>query len=116
MLNGHRRADPASRCKVRDNLHRSWSGHSHEIVKYRVRYMLVERTVITVLLQIDFQRLQLEAELVGNVANIDRAKIGLSGNRANRSELGTHGVDHIVAIRKRILESFESIAEVIAHC
>lgn len=76
------RADTAARSESPDDFHRPGLSGCDKVVENRVRHVFVERSVIAVLLKIELQRFQFKAELVGNIADGERAKVGLAGLRA----------------------------------
>jgi hypothetical protein len=96
-------------------LHRSRLRDGDQIIEDRVRDVLIKRTVISILLQVQFQRLQLEAQTIGNVGDCQRAEVGLSCLGAKRRELRADRFDRVVPIGKLVLEGFQNVAKTGRH-
>src|SRR5205085_7750748 len=78
-----------------------------EVVGDPVRDRLVERPLVAEGPEVELERLQLHAALVGDVADADRGEVGLPGDRAEAGELGGFEVDLVVARRRGIGEGLE---------
>src|SRR5579872_6341703 len=78
-----------------------------EVVGDLVGDCLVIRAAIAERPDVELQRFQLHAQLVGHELEIERRKIGLAGARAQARELGNLHADRVVAIGARIRKSFQ---------
>jgi len=80
----------------------------HEIVENAVRDRFIERALVAIRGEIEFQRLALDAETVGHVIDIDPREIGLTGYRTNGSEIICFKMNSIIALGSGIWKSLES--------
>ena len=115
VLDNDIRPNSAARGELTNEFHPAWLGHCDQIVENGVGDVLVERSVIPVLLQVQLQRFQLEAVGIRNVSDRQRAKIGLAGLGANRSEFRANGFDGVVPLRERVIKGFQHLAEISGH-
>jgi len=86
----------------------AWRACFDEIVEYTVRDGFVERALIAIGGEIEFQRLAFDAETVGHVVDIDPGEIGLACHRTNGSEIIGFKMNSIIALRSGIWKSLES--------
>src|SRR3989338_3028240 len=70
----------------------------------------MERPFLAVGPQVKLQGLQLDTELILNIANPDGGEVRLSGARANAGKFGTFHIDLVVPCGPRIGKSFERFA------
>src|SRR5688500_16491634 len=73
-----------------------------EVVEDPVRHRLVEVTLVAERPQVELQALELDAALVGSVADPDRREVGLPRLRAETGELGRLESDLVVALGARV--------------
>jgi len=78
MFHDHGGPNPAAGRKRCFDLHPSWLRHSDEVIQYHVGDPLVEGTMVSILLQVQFQRLEFKAAFVSNVCNCQSAKVRLT--------------------------------------
>lgn len=82
-----------------------------KVIEYPVGHVFVEDPLISKLLQIEFQALELDACLVRHVSKHQRAKIRLAGFRADRGEFRASDFDGILATGIGVVEALELIGE-----
>ena len=87
----------------------------YKIVQNTIGDIFVEDPLIAKLLQIQFQALELDAQLAWYIAKDQCPKVGLSGFRANRRKLRTGNFDFVSAVGKTILENFELVLKRSGH-
>jgi hypothetical protein len=78
ILDIHVRADSAAGGEGGGDFHRARLRRSDQVVQNAVRYVFVERAFAAIALQVKLERLELEAQAVGHVADRQRAEIGLA--------------------------------------
>ena len=98
------RLDAAPHREVADDGHAAGVDGGDEVVEDLVGDVLVEDAAVSELDQVVLQRLQLDAQRVGDVGDPDLAEIGQPGLRADRRELGTADGDLVVALGPRVGE------------
>lgn len=81
----------------------------NEIVEDRVRQPFVKNALVAVRLEVEFQALKLDAQLVGDELERQRPVVGLTRLRAERRELGADVRDDIIPFRARVVKEFENI-------
>lgn len=109
VFDGDCRPNATPRRESGDDLHPTRGRDFHKIIENAVRHVFIERTDVPVRLEIHLQRLQFEASLVGDVADRQCAEIRLTGFGAQGRELRADRFHHIIAVRERVLESFQEI-------
>src|SRR5262249_2435825 len=87
----------------------------HQRVADPVGDGLVEVTLVAERPKIELQAFQLDAELVGHVADAHTCEVRLAGERADASELRTVEVDLVIAGRRRIGEGLQLFAGLAGH-
>ena len=107
MFYDHRGANSAARRKCRFNLHPARLSDRDKVIQNQVGDPLVERTMVSILLQVQFERFQFVADFVGDVRDRQRPKVRLASFRAYARELGANVADQIVAMGSRILEALK---------
>jgi hypothetical protein len=80
----------------------------HKIVKDAVGDGFIERALVAIRREIEFQGLALDTETVGHVIDIDPSKIGLTGYRAHGSEIVRFEVNAVISFRSRILKRLQA--------
>jgi len=109
------RPDSATGSEGSHDLHPAGLRDGHQIVQNQIGDVFVKRTVIPVLLQVEFQRLQFEAELIGNVGDRQRPEIRLAGFRTDGSEFRTDRFDLVISVRKLIGKRLQCVAKALGH-
>jgi hypothetical protein len=102
-----RRMNAAADIEIADDGHLARLAGLNEIVENLVDHGFVESAFVAIGPQIELQRFELDAKLIGNVMDSDRGKIRLSRARTNTSELGTFHFYVIVAFRARVAKGLE---------
>ena len=111
----------AANVELADHRHLTRTTRGNQIIENPVDDGFVESALIAKGPEIEFERLQLDTELVRNVFDFDGRKIGLPGARAHTGEFRTLHVDLIIALRPGIRKGFQLCARssrhrVIVHC
>jgi hypothetical protein len=102
-----RRMNAAADIEIADDDHLARLAGLNEIVENLVDHGFVESAFVAIGPQIELQRFELDAKLIGNVMDSDRGKIRLSRARTNTGELGTFHFYLIVAFRARVDKGLE---------
>ena len=106
MGSGHRSVNAAADVEISDHGQFTRSTRGNQIIENLVNDRFVESALIAKRPKIKFQRLQLDAEFVGNIADFDGGEIGLTCARADTGELRTLHMNLIVPFRSGIGETF----------
>ena len=96
----------AAHVEIADHRHFARLAGSDQVVENFVGHGFVKGTLIAVRPQIEFERFELEANLIRYVGYEDRGKVGLAGPGADTSELRALHIDCKVAPRSRIGKGF----------
>src|SRR5580658_4144376 len=80
-----------------------------EMVGNLVGHGLVERAALAERPDVQLQRLELHAQLIGHVLDIERGEVRLPGARAQAGELGDLHADRVVARGRRVAEGFQRL-------
>ena len=96
--------DSAARGELRSDDHLARGAGFDEIVENSVCYCFIKRVHIAIRREIKFQRFALDTETIGHVIDVDSSKIGLTGYRANGSEIIRFEVNVVIAARRWIWE------------
>ena len=102
-----RRMNAAADIEIADDDHLARLAGLNQIVENLVDHGFVESAFVAIGPQIELQRFELDAKLIGNVMDSDRGKIRLSRARTNTGELGTFHFYVIVAFRARVAKGLE---------
>jgi hypothetical protein len=102
-----RRMNATADIEIADDGHLARLAGLNEIVENLVDHGFVESAFVAIGPQIELQRFELDAKLIGNVMDSDRGKIRLSRARTNTGELGTFHFYLIVAFRARVDKGLE---------
>jgi hypothetical protein len=102
-----RRMNATADIEIADDGHLARLAGLNEIVENLVDHGFVESAFVAIGPQIELQRFELDAKLIGNVMDSDRGKIRLSRARTNTGELGTFHFYVIVAFRARVDKGLE---------
>jgi hypothetical protein len=82
----------------------------HSAVEDFVGRALVERALVAEAPQVELECLQLDAELLRHVFQVQGREVGLAGLGAEAGEFGRLDPDGIVAARLRVREGFQRLA------
>ena len=104
-----RRMEPAARRERRRQLQITRRHRRNKIVENLIRQTFVKDAFVTIALKVEFQAFELDARLIGDVFDRNRAVVRLTRLGTQRRELGTNVRYEVVARRVRIVEEFESI-------
>ena len=85
----------------------------HKVLHDDVHAVFVEIPVVAERKEIEFQRLRLHHFLPRDVGDVNRGKVGLTGLRAQRSELRTTESNQILVIRMFVYEGLKHFGSVI---
>src|SRR5262245_7831021 len=102
--------DAAARRERPDDAAAPRPARRHKVVQKPVHHRLVKDAFVAITLQVQLQRLQLDATLAGSVRERDRAEVGLSGFRTEAGELRTDDINGVIATRSGIGEGFQLVA------
>ncbi len=83
-----------------------WLYDGDKVIHDSVGHRFIENAFVSEPLQIHFETLQFDAHLIGNVSEDNRAVVGLSRFRANRSKLGAMMLDRKVSRWVWIIKHF----------
>lgn len=95
--------------------HEAWFSGFNQLVENLIGHRFVETTFVAEAPDIHFERLQLDAGFVGNIFEIQRAEIRLTGFGAQASELWKAHADGEIALRRRVGKGFEGLAGLGGH-
>src|SRR5438132_2634255 len=115
MLDLHFGLDSAAHVEIAFHFDEARIERANEIVGDPIGHRLVKRTFIAVRPQIELQRFQLDAFLIGDVADADGGEIRLPGHRADAGELRRLEVDLVVALGVGVGKSLEISAWLCWH-
>ena len=86
----------------------AWPARLYEIVQDAVRDGFVERALVAIRGEIEFQRFTLDAQTIRYVIDIDPGKIRLTCHRTDRSEIIRFKVNSVIALRGRIRKRLQA--------
>jgi len=86
MHSNHRRTNASTDIKCPFHLHPTRTTRGNKIVHNLIRHRFVERPFISITPQIEFERLELDAEFIGDIFNLECRKVGLAGHGAKACE------------------------------
>ena len=108
MLGTDCESDSAPGRKLRGYDGLAWRAGFHEVVQNAVRHRFVKGTLIPIRSEIKLERFAFDAELIGDVIDIDSGKVWLACDWTNRSEIVGFEMNPIIAAWRGILESLQS--------
>lgn len=88
-------------------LHATRVTDSDEIFKDPIDDLLIEASGIPKGGEVKLQGLALNAQNVGNISDVDRGEIRLTGNRAHRGKFRAIKIDPVTALLEPVRECFE---------
>jgi len=94
----------AAHIEIADHRHLARLTGSDQVVENLVGHGFVKGTLVAIGPQVEFERFELEANLIRHVGDSDCGEVGLAGPGADTSELGALHIDGKVALRSRIGE------------
>jgi hypothetical protein len=103
----HSERDSTARGELRGHYCFARRACFHKIVQNAVRYRFVKRALIPIRSQIKLEGFAFDAKAVRDVIDVDPGKIGLAGDRANRSEIVRLEMNPVIPTG-RIWKGFES--------
>jgi len=107
MLGDHIRVNPATHVPARRDAGKSRRNRRHDFVEYVIGHFFVKRTDIAEAPHVHFERLELDAKLIGDVFNGEVREVGLTGEWAMAGELGNLDVDQIIPGRMGVGKSVQ---------
>src|SRR5690606_3643052 len=107
VLRDDRRRNPAARGKGARDAHAPGAAGGDQVVEDAVDGRLVEDALVAVALQVELQRLELDAGSGRGVGDEDLAEVGLSGLGTHRGELRTADLDLVVAFGTGVREGLD---------
>jgi hypothetical protein len=110
MLGHHRRVNAASHIEFSDQAHESRRCGGNQIGEYLVGHRFVERAAIAEGPNVELQRFQFHAALIGDIFEFQRGEVGLSRFRAQAGELRNGHPDRVVALGRGVGKDFEGVA------
>jgi hypothetical protein len=85
--------------------HSSRREQADEVIEDAIGHCLVEMPLIAERPEVELEALELDAERIGYIGDVQRREVGLPGHGADAGELGGFEADLIIALRRRIGES-----------
>ena len=107
IFDTHSKRNSAARGELRRHDRFTGCAGLHKIIEDAIRDRFVERALVSIRREIEFERLTFDAEMVGHVIDIDPSKIGLACDRADRGEIICFKVNPVIPVRRRIWKYFE---------
>ncbi len=87
MLGDHRRVDASADVELGTDAHESRAAGVYQILEDTVGHRLVEGALVPERPHVQFQGLELDAELLWDVVDVQGREIGLAGLRAQTGKL-----------------------------
>lgn len=115
VLGGHMRVDATAHIEHGGEAHIARLGSFDQFVEDLVGYGFVEAAFVAEAPEVHLQCLQFHAGFVGNVFQIQRAKIRLAGLGTEAGELGHAHANGEIALRGGVGEGFERLAGLRGH-
>src|SRR5690349_5738026 len=115
VLGNHHRMDAAAHREVPFDAHPPRREGAHQIVEHAVDHRLVEVPLVAERPEVELERLELDAFLVGHVADAEGGEVGLTGHRAEAGELRAIEADFVIPRLARVGEGFEVLLRVRRH-
>jgi len=107
MCNGNNGVDTASDVEVGNQLHGAGLASLDEVVQDPVRDRLVEVALVPEGPEVEFERFQLDAQLVRDIGERQGREVRLAGLWAEAGKLRTGHVDLVIAPGLRIGKGFD---------
>lgn len=104
------RVDAAAHVEAGGQPHEARLGGGHQIIEDAVGHGFVERALITVGPDVEFERFQLHALLRGHIFDVQCGEIGLAGLGAEAREFRDVDTNGEIPVWLRVVESFEGFA------
>ncbi len=109
------RVNAAPNLELGSQAHEARPGGDNEITEYLVGDRFVKRSFLAEAPDVEFERLEFHAKLVGNVLEEQLREIRLARFRAQAGKLGHPNPNGIIPRRLRIGEGFEFLAGLTGH-
>lgn len=84
-----------------------WVHQTDQIFHDDIDAVLMKSSVITETEQVQFQRFTLDQFSIGHVTDVDRCKVGLSGDGTKTGKFGSIEFYPVVSVRMFIIECFQ---------
>src|SRR5581483_11716542 len=107
VLNTNLRFDSAANIEIALDFDEARIERANEIVGDAIRDRLVKRALIAIRPEIQLERFQLDAFLIGNVANANRREVRLPRHRTDARKLRRFEVDLVIAFGTGIWKRLE---------
>lgn len=107
MFGDHRRIDTATDVEFRGQTHEAWFDGRDQIGKHLVGDRFVERPLVPIGPDIEFQRFEFDAEGFGHVFQGEFGEIRLACLRAETGEFRYANTNRVIAFRLRIGKGFQ---------
>ncbi len=115
MLGRHGREDPAAHVPLRRQAHEARGNGLDQIVQDGIGHRLVKRAFVAIRPHVKLQAFQLDIALVGHEVEHHRREVRLAGQRAQARELRDLHSHPVIALRRRVGESFEDLGGACGH-
>lgn len=112
---GDVRGDPPSDIEFADDLHPARGAGGHQVIEDLIDDLLEVGAFVPVGPQVELEGFEFEAELIGNVTDLDHREVRLARLGAEAGELRAFAIDFIVPIRLRIRKRFEALRRGCGH-
>jgi len=103
--------DPSARGEFAVDRDAAGIAGGDEVFEDAVDDFLVEAAGVAVGGEVELERLRLDAELGGDIADADRREIGLAGDRAHRGEFRAIELDPIIPLRVAVGKGLQRCGE-----
>ena len=108
VLDDDLRMKSSAGSKVGGYAQKAWFQNARKIVENLIRQPFVKDALVAVRLEIELQALELDAELVRDIFERDRAVVRLTRLRTEGRKLRTYVRYEIIAARIRVVEAFQN--------
>jgi hypothetical protein len=115
VLCDHSGEETPTHIPARGQTHEARAAGTHQVIENRVGHGFVKGTLVAVRPHIQFERLELDILLVGNVVDGEVSKVWLARKGTEAGELGDLNVDLIVTVWLRVGESLKFAGGLCGH-
>jgi hypothetical protein len=102
VLDGDDRLDVAAHLEVTDDLDPTWLRRGHEVVEDLVDDRLVKSVLVTIVVQVELERPELDDQLIGHVPQVDRRKVGIARAWTEAGKLRAAQFNQVITVGSRI--------------
>ena len=99
----------------RSQAHEAWRDCLDQIVQNGIGHRFVKRALVAIRPHVKLQAFQLDVALVGNEVEHHRREVRLAGQRTQARELRNFHSHPVIALRRRVGESFEDLRGACGH-